>query len=378
MSLFRITDMDSLHRHLYAALQLEHATIPLYLTALYSIKPGTNSEGFHILRAVAVEEMLHLTLVGNLINAIGGKPDLTTPGFVPRYPAYLPDGEEDFSVSLQKFSPEAIESFLKIERPASLGTVHGNLNRRSRKPHLLSAGHPGRDDEEHFFSIGEFYKAIEAGLDHLHAEMGAALFSGDPARQIGPEQYYSGGGAIVNVGSILGSIGFPHFAAYSASKFALRGFSEALRRELSGTGVGVTYVAPRTTRTAFNSDMLYKVSAESGSAVDDPATVAAIILEAIVHDRDEIYIGWPEKLAVRLNALLPGAVSAAISKQAAAARRLLRGQAQTIVGIHHRLQTARVFGAPFGNVCIVQHPQQFFPHRSGGQPAQLPAFQGLQ
>lgn len=199
MTLYRITDLDSLHRHLYAALQLEHATIPLYLTALYSIKPGTNSEGFHILRAVAVEEMLHLTLVGNLLNAIGGKPDLTKPGFVPRYPTYLPDGEEDFSVSLQKFSPEAIESFLKIERPASLGTLDRNLSRRSRKPHLLSAGHPGRDDEEHFFSIGEFYHAIEAGLDHLHAEMGAALFSGDPARQIGPEQYYSGGGAIVKV-----------------------------------------------------------------------------------------------------------------------------------------------------------------------------------
>ena len=58
--------------------------------------------------------------------------------------------------------------------------------------------------------------------------------------------------------------------------------------------------------------------------MDDPATVAGIILEAIVANRDEVYIGWPEKLAVRLNALLPRIVSIAISKQVAAARQLLR------------------------------------------------------
>ena len=108
MSLYKIRDLESLHRHVYAAMQLEHATIPLYLTALYSIVPGKNSEGFHILRAVAVEEMLHLTLVCNLMNAIGGRPDLTMPGFTPNYPAYLPDGEEDFLAGLQRFSPEAI------------------------------------------------------------------------------------------------------------------------------------------------------------------------------------------------------------------------------------------------------------------------------
>ena len=143
-------------------------------------------------------------------------------------------------------------------------------------------------------------------------------------RAVLPRMLAAEHGRIVNVGSILGSIGFPHFAAYSASKFALRGFSEALRREIAGSGVGVTYVAPRTTRTAFNSDSLYKISDDSGTAVDDPATVAGIILEAIVANRDEVYIGWPEKLAVRLNALLPRIVSIAISKQVAAARQLLR------------------------------------------------------
>lgn len=174
-------------------------------------------------------------------------------------------------------------------------------------------------------SFAEYAQENPADIENLiNTNIAAPLLL---TRAVLPRMLNIGYGRIVNVGSILGSIGFPHFAAYSASKFALRGFSEALRRELSGTGVGVTYVAPRTTRTSINSDALYKVSAESGSAVDDPASVAAIIIDAIVHDRDEIYIGWPEKLAVRLNALLPRVVSGAISKQAAAARRLLRGSA---------------------------------------------------
>lgn len=174
-------------------------------------------------------------------------------------------------------------------------------------------------------SFAEYAQENPADIENLiNTNITAPLLL---TRAVLPRMLGSGHGRIVNIGSILGSIGFPHFAAYSASKFALRGFSEALRRELSGTGVGVSYVAPRTTRTAINSDTLYKVSAESGSAVDDPASVAAIIIDAIVHDRDEIYIGWPEKLAVRLNALLPRVVSSAISKQADAARRLLRGSA---------------------------------------------------
>lgn len=199
MSLYRITDLAGLHRHLEAAMQLEHATIPPYLTALYSILPGTNSEAYNIIRTVAVEEMLHLTLAGNLLTAVGGKVDLTRPGFMPMFPAYLPDGETDFAVNLQKFSREAIEGFLKIERPASLRTDGHNTHHRQRHPHLLDAGHPGTGAEEHFFSIGEFYQAIEDGLTHLYGVMGEKLFSGNPARQIGPEYYYSGGGGLITV-----------------------------------------------------------------------------------------------------------------------------------------------------------------------------------
>jgi short-subunit dehydrogenase len=124
-----------------------------------------------------------------------------------------------------------------------------------------------------------------------------------------------GHGRIVNVGSTFGSIGFPFFAAYSASKFGLRGFSQALRRELAGTGVGVTYVAPRATRTPLNTSSVVRMNEALKVAMDPPPLVATALARAIEQERDEVYLGWPEKLFVRLNALLPRLVDGALRKQ---------------------------------------------------------------
>ena len=193
-----ITTVGDLHRFLHAAIQLEHATIPPYLTALYSISPETNSDAFHVLRVVAVEEMLHLTLAANVLNAVGGTPDLTEPGFVPAYPAYLPDGESDFAVSRERFCRDSLKMFLKIERPREAPSEEARiLHREHHGGHLLASA-PGGSAMQ-FFSIGEFYREIERGLRHLHAEHGEALFCGDVERQVGPEYFYSGGGEIVPV-----------------------------------------------------------------------------------------------------------------------------------------------------------------------------------
>src|SRR5665811_1520353 len=109
MSLRRIEGVEELHRYLQFALQLEHSTIPPYLTALYSIHPGTNEDAVKAIQSVVVEEMLHIALVSNILNAVGGDPDFTDEGFIANYPAHLPDGETDFEVSLRPFSPEAIK-----------------------------------------------------------------------------------------------------------------------------------------------------------------------------------------------------------------------------------------------------------------------------
>ena len=120
----------------------------------------------------------------------------------PSYPAYLPDGETDFSVDLQRFSPEAVETFLRIERPAGTERVVARTITRDPHPEGIEAARVDGESDEHFYSIGEFYTAIEAGLRLLHAQMGDKLFSGDPAKQIGPEYYYSGGGGLIAVHDI--------------------------------------------------------------------------------------------------------------------------------------------------------------------------------
>lgn len=58
--------------------------------------------------------------------------------------------------------------------------------------------------------------------------------------------------AIVNIGSTFGSLPFAGFAAYSAAKAGLRGFSQALRRELADTQVAVIHIAPRAINTSLN------------------------------------------------------------------------------------------------------------------------------
>ncbi|MBF8803306.1 SDR family oxidoreductase [Pseudomonas asiatica] len=126
---------------------------------------------------------------------------------------------------------------------------------------------------------------------------------------------------VVNVGSIYGSIGYPGYATYCASKFALRGFSEALRRELADTSVNVLYAAPRTTRTTMNSSAAQALNQALKVGVDDPHDVARAVLDAVHAERSELYLGWPEKLFVRLNGMLPGVVDRALRKQLPLIRR---------------------------------------------------------
>ncbi|CAI8773107.1 Short-subunit dehydrogenase [Pseudomonas sp. IT-196MI5] len=127
---------------------------------------------------------------------------------------------------------------------------------------------------------------------------------------------------VVNVGSTYGSIGYPGYASYCATKFALRGFSEALRRELADTRVSVLYVAPRATRTTMNSPAAQALNDALKANVDDPQTVAAAVIHAIAGDRRDLYLGWPERFFVRLNSFLPHLVDRGLRKQLPLIRRL--------------------------------------------------------
>jgi len=134
-------------------------------------------------------------------------------------------------------------------------------------------------------------------------------------RAILPELLGQGRGRIVNLGSVFGSIAFPCFASYSASKFALRGFSEALRRELDGSGIGVTYAAPRAVKTPLNSPAVYRMAAAVKMTMDDPESVARQVVGAMESDQKDVYLGFPESLFVRVNAVLPRLVDRVLRRQ---------------------------------------------------------------
>lgn len=188
---------DRLKDLLQAAVELELSTIPPYLCALYSLRPGTNSEARLVIRSVVVEEMLHMVLAANVLNAIGGEPRLGGADHSPRYPHELPDG---VVLNLLPFSPEAVEAFLKVENPQydhhALGPDHPLLAGRPRERHLARAAAVTSAPT----TIGAFYAEIIDGLKQVAATIGEqALFCGDRSRQVSRDYYYAGGGTPVCV-----------------------------------------------------------------------------------------------------------------------------------------------------------------------------------
>jgi hypothetical protein len=177
---------------LQQAIELELSTVPPYLTALMSIKKPGNRVAANLIRSVAIEEMLHMVLVGNLISSLGGTVKLCGDA-VPVYPLRLefdgsPFDERAFMLHLEAFSPQAMETFKKIEMPASL-LPH---------PTMLAATVviPG-------ITLGAFYDRIMALVQKLCDDYpDSAVFCGDPALQIDEQYYWSSGGKPIVVTSL--------------------------------------------------------------------------------------------------------------------------------------------------------------------------------
>lgn len=160
-----------LHKHLQSAIELEHATIPAYQAALFSIKPGTNREVAGIIASVAREEMLHLNIAANVLNAIGGAPVIDKPGFIPVFPGPLPMGIGDLRVSLQKLTRGHVyDTFMAIEQPET------ELHLPVKEPQIAALAALGASavtsqmaeaPEPEYATIGAFYESIIAKLKEL-------------------------------------------------------------------------------------------------------------------------------------------------------------------------------------------------------------------
>jgi short-subunit dehydrogenase len=129
-----------------------------------------------------------------------------------------------------------------------------------------------------------------------------------------------GSGQIVNIGSVLGSIPYPWFAAYSSSKAGLAALSQAMRRELSGSGVIVTHISPRAARTPFNTAEVNRFLDITGMKADEPAWVAGMIADAIIGRRHTVSIGAMERVYAAINAIAPKIIDSGLAGQVRKAR----------------------------------------------------------
>lgn len=166
LELFTALDtQDGLLTALQQANQLEHATIPAYLYALYSIKPDSNSTIRELILSVVTEEMLHMVLAANILNAIGGSPVIDHPEFVPQYPGPLPGAvETGLIVPLARFSPDLVKNvFMVIEEPET--PLHFPVEALAVTPPQ---------------TIGQFYGAIKRQIK----KRGSSIFVGNPAKQV--------------------------------------------------------------------------------------------------------------------------------------------------------------------------------------------------
>lgn len=178
MKSIQIDSLQSLKDALQTAIELEHATIPPYLTAKFTLFNTGNDEISNLIGSVLIEEMLHLSIACNIMNAIGGNPAINKPDFIPQYPGNLPGGvESSLIVPLEKFSKDLIKNvFMVIEEPSDPIKIPVEL-----------VGDPNG------VTIGQFYDQIRDGIIYLEDQAsceGKTIFTGDKDRQMTYEKFY--------------------------------------------------------------------------------------------------------------------------------------------------------------------------------------------
>jgi hypothetical protein len=158
---------DDLIQMLQSAMKLEHATIPVYLTAMISFKPGANAVINKIIHSVVIEEMLHMAITCNVINALKGAPLVNSPTFIPDFPGPLPMGIGGLTVGLNAFSIDVVKNtFMEIEEPED------PLNFPVRASALAAV--------EEYATIGQFYHAVQEKIK----ELVPGKMPGDPNKQM--------------------------------------------------------------------------------------------------------------------------------------------------------------------------------------------------
>ncbi len=119
---------------------------------------------------------------------------------------------------------------------------------------------------------------------------------------------------ICNVGSVLGHVALPGNSEYCASKFALHGFSDALRAELSNEQIDVVLVSPSTTRTEFFDSLLAGPRAGKSDKGMSVQVVARKIVRAIEKGRRESILSWKALIGVWQDRIFPSLTSRQLAR----------------------------------------------------------------
>ncbi|MEX2129972.1 MAG: SDR family oxidoreductase [Pseudohongiellaceae bacterium] len=145
-------------------------------------------------------------------------------------------------------------------------------------------------------------------------------------------------GVVVNIGSVLGAIGNPGYSIYCASKAGLSRFSESLRRELADSHINILHINPRATATEMNPAAVNAMNAELGIVTDPPLRVATQLLTRILEDNfSETSIGWPERLYIKINALIPQLVDKSFARNLPIVKRHARARHSALENIADNL-----------------------------------------
>jgi len=183
--------------------------------------------------------------------------------------------------------------------------------------HEIEASHGGADIVVNNAGVAQIARVDELAYDDFEWVMNIDFWGmvyGTKAFL--PQLQAKGGGHIVNVSSIFGLIAVPTQAAYNSAKFAIRGFTEALRHEMKGTDIQVSCVHPggiktnivRNARFLQSTQATVREDAASGFdkiARTTPERAGEVIVEGIAKNKPRILIGFDAKLVDWLQRLMP-------------------------------------------------------------------------
>lgn len=181
------------------AAELEHLIMLQYLYAAFSLRQG-DDEGLSAaaldatkrwrktIVGIAEQEMLHLALVQNLLTAVGAAPRLARPNFpIPSY--HYPAGVR---IELLPFGEAALRHFAYLERPQGMAfdDAEGFEALERAVPLEHDEGDEIAPHLQEFETIGQLYRSIEVGLEHLSERLGPdRLFVGKPDAQATEEHF---------------------------------------------------------------------------------------------------------------------------------------------------------------------------------------------